>query len=384
MNKKYYIALYLLGMKNNDIINLMKNLSDEEIELLFKSDLYELQFKNNIDLVKYNTILGDKNNLQCKLKQAEDILSKNKKNSIKTILYTDRFFPERLREIDDGPAIIYLKGKNITKKDLKSIACVGTRTPTEFGIDATKSLIENLTREGFTIVSGLALGTDKLAHAECLKAGGRTIAVLPTPLDEIYPKDNRELADEIINNEGTLISEYPIGTNVVKKMFVDRNRLISGISAGVLMIEAKLKSGTKHTVDFAIKQKKEIFCPIYPSIYEENGLNFKIAKDKIGTILKYKSQYNMILTRLGYKVNNCKDAIVEDKNDAFNNLISKLNKNKDGAWLESLLKIDSQTNFHVNNDVYNKFKKILKENNIELNEFYNVIINNVVNSYENE
>lgn len=383
MEKQYYIALQLLGIKNQVLINIMKNLNVKELKDFFKTqEVMKFEYKYNLGILKYSEVLNNIKLKQEKLDSAKEILEKNKEYNIKTILYKERLYPNRLLEIQDAPAILYVKGKNILKDDRKSIACVGSRNPTTFGIDATKSLVSNLTKEKFTIISGLAYGIDKISHEICLDENGRTIAVLAHGLDIIYPKENEKLAKRILENGGTLISEYPIGTKPDKFRFVDRNRIVSGLASGVLMIEAKERSGTNHTVNFAEEQGKKIFFPTYSKETLENGLNFSLLKFKRGIPINIKNDYFKIISTLGYKLRFDVFLIEKLKRKALNKLMIPFkDKNKElNIGIEK--HVDAKTGFDVNKEVYVKFKNILKENNLSVKEFFNAIIVSIVNDYE--
>ena len=139
----------------------------------------------------------------------------------------------------------------------KGIAIVGARDATQYGKKIAYNLAKELSEQNIVIISGLAIGIDSYAHKGSLEKG--TIAVLGSGIDNIYPKENLELAREIIKNKGCIISEYPLGTKPEKQNFPQRNRIISGISKGVLVIEAKEQSGTLITVDFALEQGRDVF-----------------------------------------------------------------------------------------------------------------------------
>lgn len=179
-------------------------------------------------------------------------------NEIKTINFQDPLYPELLREIVDAPIVLYLKG-NPWPQDRYAIAIVGSRKPTDYGIVVTEKISDELVSMGFTIVSGLARGIDSLAHRVALRSGGRTIAVLGSGLDKPYPPENRILMEKIAQN-GYVLSEFPLGTPPDKENFPRRNRLISGLSLGVLVIEATSDSGSIITAKYSIEQNREVFA----------------------------------------------------------------------------------------------------------------------------
>ena len=167
--------------------------------------------------------------------------------------------PEQLQIIHSAPKQLFLLGELI-KPDEKCITIVGARKSTNYGREVTEMLASDLTRAGAVMVSGLALGIDSIAHKACLDAGGRTIAVMPCGLDEIYPATHRNLAKEILARGGTLLSEYDVGTPALKQHFIARNRLVSGLSKAVIVIEAAQRSGTLITAGFALDQNRDVFA----------------------------------------------------------------------------------------------------------------------------
>ncbi|MCK5476117.1 MAG: DNA-processing protein DprA [Candidatus Pacebacteria bacterium] len=186
-------------------------------------------------------------------------MEKLEKESIKIMTSADESYPALLKEISSAPAILYYRGE-LRKNDI-AIGIVGSRKVSTYGMQATTKLARELSGNNITIVSGMALGIDGIAHRECLKLGKRTIAVLGGGIDEksIYPTSNRQIAKEIISN-GAVISEYPIGTPSLRQHFAIRNRIISGLSLGVLIIESAQSSGTLITAKFALEQNREIFA----------------------------------------------------------------------------------------------------------------------------
>ncbi len=170
----------------------------------------------------------------------------------------DQEYPERLRRTPAPPPLIYLRG-SFTPADEWAVAIVGTRNITNYGRDAAYELARGLAEAGVTIISGLALGVDAVAHQAALDAGGRTIAVLGSGVDKPYPERNRTLARRMLT-QGALISDYPLGTAPAPLNFPPRNRLISGLAAGVVVVEAGEKSGALITVNFALEQGREVFA----------------------------------------------------------------------------------------------------------------------------
>jgi DNA processing protein len=167
-------------------------------------------------------------------------------------------YPPRLKEIAYPPFVLYVRG-DLLPQDEWAVAVVGTRRATAYGREAALHLAGDLARSGITIVSGLAKGIDSISHRAALEAGGRTIAVLGNGLDMVYPRENERLAGEILG-QGALLSEYPLGTKPVPTNFPWRNRIISGLSLGVLVVEAGLGSGANLTVKYALEQDREVFA----------------------------------------------------------------------------------------------------------------------------
>jgi DNA processing protein len=167
-------------------------------------------------------------------------------------------YPHLLREIPDPPPVLYIKGA-MTEEDAWALAVVGTRRSTAYGREVTRRLTTTLARSGITIVSGLARGIDAEAHWAALKAEGRTIAVLGCGIDRVYPPEHRKLAEQIVA-QGALVSDYPLGTAPEGSNFPPRNRIISGLSLGVLVTEAGVRSGALITADYAAEQGRDVFA----------------------------------------------------------------------------------------------------------------------------
>lgn len=182
-----------------------------------------------------------------------------KQNNIELIHIYDKYYPEKLKTIYDKPIVLYIKGNKSILNEF-SLAIIGCREHTKYGEIVAKNISYQISKNNIVTISGLAKGIDSIAHKETIKAKGKTIAVIGSGVDNIYPEENKELAKEIIKNGGAIISEYVIGTKPQKMNFPARNRIISGMSNGVVVIEAKKKSGTMITVDFALEQGKEVFA----------------------------------------------------------------------------------------------------------------------------
>lgn len=181
-----------------------------------------------------------------------------KKHNLKIITLENKDYPENLKNIPGAPIVLYIKGE-LKEEDKLAIGIVGSRRASFYGLTNAQKFASDLCDKGFTIVSGMARGIDTYAHKGALKAGGRTIAVMGSGFNHIYPLENKELAEEIAKN-GVVISEFPINTLPLKQNFPRRNRVISGLSLGVLVAEAARNSGALITADFALEQGREVFA----------------------------------------------------------------------------------------------------------------------------
>jgi DNA processing protein len=198
---------------------------------------------------------------------------KIKKENLQAITIKDEQYPKLLREIFNPPALLYVKGNLDNLNSKFNLAVVGTRKISNYGKQITPELVKPLAQNGFTITSGLALGVDALAHQSAVESQGKTIAVLGSGLDNqsIYPSSNRYLAQNIIEHNGTIISEFPIGTMPLKHNFPTRNRIIAGLSLGTLVIEAAESSGALITAYIALEQNREVFA-VPGSLFNRNSI----------------------------------------------------------------------------------------------------------------
>lgn len=273
-------------------LSLIKGLGSRKKQMLLeKYKTPENIFKLNKNELLKNRLIGDELSENILNKNLRQVIDKHIeymiKNNINIINYTQETYPQILRKIHDFPISIYVKG-NINILNQKSIGIVGCREASQYGKKSAKYFAYNLAKQNFNIVSGLAKGVDSYAHlgAVCalkeenfptdnelstelerkmkkkqlLSTIGKTIGVLGCGLDIIYPQENKKLAEEIIRTGGAIISEYPLGTKPEKMNFPARNRIISGMSNGIIVIEAKEKSGTLITVDFALEQGRDVFA----------------------------------------------------------------------------------------------------------------------------
>ncbi|MDX1053567.1 DNA-processing protein DprA [Sinorhizobium medicae] len=196
--------------------------------------------------------------------RAEVELENTKASGIKFYSFHDEGYPERLRNIPDPPAVLYVKGDVSGLHAPKCLAVVGTREPTPYGEAVARKSAATAAEAGFTIVSGLAHGCDTLGHEGCLDAHGVGVAVMAHGLDKVYPAANRGLASRLLENGGCLVSEYPLGVTPMRTAFAERDRIQSGLSDAVLVVETDVKGGTMHTVRFSREQKRILACIDHP------------------------------------------------------------------------------------------------------------------------
>ena len=197
--------------------------------------------------------------------KSEEQLAKSEDSDIHAVSIYDDGYPARLRRIPDPPAVLFIKGNAKALGSEKSLAVVGTREPTPYGVKSAKHCAATAADEGFVIVSGLAHGCDVSAHEGCLDAEGAGVAVLAHGLDRVYPAPSRGLAARLLEHDGCLISEYPVFVKPSRLTFAERDRLQSGLSDAVLVIETDIEGGTKHTIRYALVQNRPLACIHHPT-----------------------------------------------------------------------------------------------------------------------
>ncbi|KAA3605872.1 MAG: DNA-protecting protein DprA [Calditrichaeota bacterium] len=189
----------------------------------------------------------------------EKQISSLEKTGAEAIHFWHSDYPQLLKEIHSPPLILYVLGKLPTLKEIP-IAVVGTRAPTVYGKFVTEKIVNELVERNCTIVSGFARGIDSISHRCTVAKEAKTVAVLGSGLDVIYPSENKDLVDKVLFNGGAIVSEFPFGTRPDSRNFPIRNRIVSGMSLGVVVVEAGIKSGAKITADIALEQGKEVFA----------------------------------------------------------------------------------------------------------------------------
>ena len=212
-------------------------------------------------------------------KFTETELKKLEKLGGKLISIWDQEYPQLLKKIYDPPLLFYLLGE-LTENDQYSIAMVGTRQPTNYGKVQAERISMDLAKQGITIISGMARGIDSISHNAAIKSGGRTIAIIGSGLDVIYPPENRKLFEKI-SESGAIISEFPLGSKPDAQNFPKRNRLISGLSLGVIIIETGITGGAMQTAAFALDQNRDVFAlPGNVGVKQSEGTNLLIQKSE--------------------------------------------------------------------------------------------------------
>jgi len=191
---------------------------------------------------------------------AEAEIERVRKLGADLLILDDGVYPSLLREIYDPPITLYVRGAWSECLDQPCVAIVGSRRCSTYGQNAALMLARDLAQRGVTIVSGFARGIDASAHRGALEGGGRTVAVLGTGVDQVYPRDHKKLADEILEKGGAVLTQFPLGTPPVSENFPYRNRIISGLSLGVVVVEAAENSGSLITARLAIEQNREVFA----------------------------------------------------------------------------------------------------------------------------
>lgn len=208
----------------------------------------------------------------------DEIIERTQKSGSQIITLADDEYPALLKQIYDPPVLFWIKG-NPEALSEKGVAVIGTRNPTSYGKKMAEKFSTELAQEGLCIFSGLAYGIDTIAHKSALEVGGKTVAVLGSGIDNLYPKSNAGIANQIVKSGGAVITEFPMGTNPDAGNFPIRNRIVSGLSLGVLVIESGIQGGSMITADLALDQNREVFA--IPQTLENpsgSGCNYLIKK----------------------------------------------------------------------------------------------------------
>ncbi len=244
----------LRGMRNRKALELFSPVADQ-LGYIDSHDLFLSLARESQDSVDGHEGIWSKSGVG--LAQCYDA-------GVHAVPYFDERYPERLRNIDDPPVVLFVKGQIEAMHGGQSVAIVGTRNPTSFGERAAHSAGKLAAESGIVVVSGLALGCDTKAHEGCVESAGVGVAVLAHGLDRVYPAANRDLAERILECGGCLVSEVPVGVKPTRWAFAYRDRIQSGLSDRVLVIETDVKGGTMHTVEFSRKQLRPLACIEHP------------------------------------------------------------------------------------------------------------------------
>lgn len=230
----------------------------------------------------------------------DQVWAKIEAQGIQIQTWAEEAYPARLREIEQPPPVLYIRGEYLVD-DVFAVAIVGTRKVTPYGRQVTEEVASFLAANGITIISGLARGVDAIAHQTALKAGGRTIAILGSGVDKIYPPEHRGLAEQMMQR-GAIISDYAVGTPPDASNFPPRNRIISGLSLAVVVIEAAETSGALITAEFAAEQGREVFA-VPGSILapQSKGTNKLIQNGALPLLSPNDLMQALDLTRVGEK-----------------------------------------------------------------------------------
>jgi len=248
----YWLALALTsGLGPTRIKKLIEHCGTAE--RVFQATLTELE-ATGMPAVSAQSLATGKS-----MELAEQECAKAAEAGAKIIALSDPEYPPRLKEIYDPPGILFVKG-SVEVLSQPGIAMVGTRHPTPYGTGMAERLSTDLAARGLVIISGLARGVDTSSHRGAVAAKGKTVAVLGTGIDVMYPKENTRLTEQILALGGALITEFPVGTSPAPQNFPIRNRIISGMSAGVLVVEAAEYSGTRITSRLALEQNRDVYA----------------------------------------------------------------------------------------------------------------------------
>lgn len=235
--------------------------------------------------------------------------------NITALTWHDPRYPARLKESYDRPPVLYVRGQ-LTEADEWAIAVVGTRRATAYGRQATEHLVEGLIAYRITVVSGLARGIDTIAHQAALRAGGRTIAVLPCPVNQVYPAHNARLAEQIVA-QGALLSDYPLDTRMTRENFWRRNRIIAGMTLGTVVTEADEDSGALITAQLALDENREVFA-VPGSIFApySRGTNGLIARSAARLVTRAEDIVSELHLMLAPQQLAFREALPEDPTEA--------------------------------------------------------------------
>jgi DNA processing protein len=307
-NENFRFVFFLRNLKSTGDVKIRRILdrfkSLEEIEMASDYELIRVEGINNVIIEGIRRELKKKNIHE----PADAMLELCSTKDIKFVTYLDRDYPENLRNIYDPPSLLYYKG-SLTERCNSSISVVGTRYPSDYGRKACLELSEQLSGLKIPIVSGMAMGIDSIAHKAAIESGNITYAVLGGGIDRIYPPGNKLLSERIAGS-GALISEFDTGLQAERMNFPRRNRIISGISLGTIVIESGIRGGSLITAEFAIDQNREVFAvPGSIDSRKSEGCNNLIKKGNA----KLVSSAEDVIAELSFKLQDIIETSVKTK-----------------------------------------------------------------------
>ncbi|PLT37714.1 DNA-processing protein DprA [Bacillus safensis] len=259
--KEMLLILYDLGLSNRSLSRLFKEINENQFRDLLEGEFLDIQFSNGIFDDNEIELLSDINLIKESVYYIKNLLTDYKTMGITYSFYYEDDYPTILKYLNKPPFFIFMYGNKAVLDQGYKCSIVGTRNPSEMTIKQIELVVKEMVANNIITVSGLAKGTDTYVHHFTLKYLGKTVAVLPSPITDITPKANKVYIKEILRNNGLIISEYYKKDKTFKKSnFIDRNRIISGISNSVIIAECSERSGTMHTARFAFKQNKPLYC----------------------------------------------------------------------------------------------------------------------------
>ncbi len=359
---KYWVALTKVDGLGPIILNRLVQ-KYENPKKIWNLDYNKLLRIKGIGSKTAKNIISQKKNIN-----PEQEISKLKKKNISFVTIDSYDYPESLKNIYDPPPVLYYKGKG--NFNLLNIAIVGARKASFYGREVAKKLGSELSIRGITIVSGMARGIDSSGHKGAIRVKGNTIAVLASGIDYIYPPENNKLYRKIQEN-GLIVSEFPPGVKPISAYFPRRNRIISGLSQGVIVVEAAYKSGSLITVDFALEQGRDVFAvPGNINSYQSKGCN-KLIKDGAIMVTSYKDVIKELKNNnfIAQKKNSnkvtksekkIKSILKKEKELSYDQLYDKLDLNKN-ELSSALLKLELKGLLKLNSSKKYLYKGLQKE-----------------------
>lgn len=293
--KYIYLLTQVNKLGNVKIRNVMNHFSSPEN--FYKCTINDLKRINGIDESISREIFTSIKNKEKHFREFDEVFSRAERSEIKLVCISDKDYPENLKRIFDTPVLLYYKGK-LSETDKYSLSIVGTRNPTEYGKYNCEKFTDELSGLNIPIISGFARGIDTIVHKTCIKNKRLNYAVFGCGADVIYPYENKRLYSEVIEC-GAVISEYPLGAKPDKVNFPRRNRIISGISIGTIVVESGIKGGALLTAEIAVDQDREVFAfPGNISSKQSEGTNELIKRGQAKLITNIED----ILTELEVKL----------------------------------------------------------------------------------